>query len=239
MAYKTRSGRRLSRQTKYNILATFILVAALIFITLNIILPNLVNIIGKAKSLTKHETQTNEPQVSDSSTLAPPVIYIPYEATNSARIDIKGFATANAKVRLYVDDDLKSDSDVESDGSFIARNIPLNLGTNSISGKSVDEKNKESLASKNIRLIYDNEEPILEVSEPQDNLTVKEKKVKISGKTDKNAQIYINDLQVIVNSEGGFQKDQLLNDGDNIITVKAIDSASNFTEITKKVIFQP
>ncbi len=238
MAYRTHSAKRLVRQTRYNLLASIIIAVALIFVTFNWILPFLVNSLGTIKDFTRQNEKPREKSVSETSTLAPPVIFIPYEATNSAKIDITGFATANSKVRIFVDD-VKFETDVKSDGTFIAKNITLAIGINSIYGKTVDEKNQDSLDSKTIRLVYDNEKPVLEVTEPQDNQVVKEKKVKVSGKTEKNNQVFINNVQIITNSDGAFLKEQSLEDGENILTIKAADGASNSTEIMRKVTVEP
>lgn len=238
MAYRTHSAKRLVRQTRYNLLASIIIAVALIFVTFNWILPFLVNSLGTIKDFTRQNEKPREKSVSETSTLAPPVIFIPYEATNSAKIDITGFATANSKVRIFVDD-VKFETDVKSDGTFIAKNITLAIGINSIYGKTVDEKNQDSLDSKTIRLVYDNEKPVLEVTEPQDNQVVKEKKVKVSGKTEKNNQVFINNVQIITNSDGAFLKEQPLEDGENILTIKAADGASNSTEIMRKVTVEP
>ena len=238
MAYRTHSAKRLVRQTRYNLLASIIIAVALIFVTFNWILPFLVNSLGTIKDFTRQNEKPREKSVSETSTLAPPVIFIPYEATNSAKIDITGFATANSKVRIFVDD-VKFETDVKSDGTFIAKNITLAIGINSIYGKTVDEKNQDSLDSKTIRLVYDNEKPVLEVTEPQDNQVVKEKKVKVSGKTEKNNQVFINNVQIITNSDGAFLKEQSLEYGENILTIKAADGASNSTEIMRKVTVEP
>ena len=63
--------------------------------------------------------------------------------------------------------------------------------------------------------------------------------MKISGKTEVGAKIIINGNQVIVNSEGNFSSDNILNDGENIFNIKAVDSASNYAEISRVVNFTP
>lgn len=218
-------------------MTTIIICALLIYATLNWILPNLIGGIGFINGFLK-PSQKEKP-VSEDVSLAPPVLNIPYEATNTAQIDIKGYASANSKVRIYLDDDQKSEVSVSDDGSFEAKDIDLSLGTNNIYGKTIDDKEKTSLPSKTIRLIFDNEKPPLVVSEPNDGQTVKDKKIKISGKTDSGAQVFINITQVIVSSDGSFSSDFELNDRDNEITIKAVDKASNFNEVTRKITYQP
>lgn len=238
MAYRTRSARRLVSKTRRNFFVTLLIIFFLIFVTINWILPAFINGLELITSPFK-QAKGKEIPVSENPALAPPVLNIPYEATNTAKINIGGFATANSKVRIVVDDEEKGESDSKSDGSFEVKNIELNLGTNSIYGKTIDEKKRESLPSKEVRLIYDGEKPTLEVSEPSDGKETSDRKIKISGTTEGTSKVFINNSQIIVDSKGKFTSDQNLVDGENIFTIKALDQASNFTEIVRKVIFKP
>lgn len=238
MAYRTRSARRLARKSKKNLFATILVCLFLIYATIFWILPNVIGGLGFLNSFLKPSKKTNF--VSEGSTLAPPVLNIPYESTNSSQIDIRGFATAHSRVKMFLDDEMVSDEKVNEDGSFTAINIDLRIGTNNIFGKTVDEKNHESLPSKTIRLVFDNEKPSLEVTEPEDGKIFQaERKIKVSGKTEPGSKVLINDTQAIVSSDGTFSSNYGLNDGDNNLTIKAMDKASNINEISRKITFQP
>ncbi|OGE18126.1 hypothetical protein A3F00_04180 [Candidatus Daviesbacteria bacterium RIFCSPHIGHO2_12_FULL_37_11] len=239
MSYRTRSTRRFVKKSRTNFLTTIIISALLIYVTFFWILPNLINGLGNIKNFI-NPNQKKGQDVSENPSFAPPVLNIPYEATNSSVIEISGFTSPNSRVKIYVDDSLESTTQSDENGSFTAKNVNLNLGTNNIYGKSVDDKDKESLPSKTIRLMFDNEEPILEVSEPEDGHAFQsERKIKVSGKTEAGVKVFVNDAQAIVASDGSFNLIFNLNDGENILTIKAVDLASNFEEITKKVTFQP
>ncbi len=239
MAYRTRSARRFARKSRSKFLSTIIVSIMLIYVTIFWILPNLINGLDRIKSFIE-PSQKLEKNISENPTLAPPILNIPFEATNSSVIDIAGFTTPNSKVKIYVDDVLEVQTKAGTDGSFTATNINLNLGTNNIYGKSVSDQDKESLPSKTIRLLYDNEKPSLEVTEPEDGKTYSgERKIKVSGKTEPGVKVFVNDTQAIVLSDGGFNTIFNLNDGENILNFKALDSATNFDEITRKVTFQP
>ena len=243
MAYKHRSRRsvsKLARKSRYNFLATIIISGLLIFATINWILPTLINSLGLLRN-SFFGTPKEQPSVITNPILAPPVISIPFEATNSSQIDIAGFATANSKVKIFVDEEEKGEVETFADGSFILKNVSLNLGTNSIFGKTIDEKNQESLPSKIIKIILDVEKPLLNINEPEDNKIIQggDKKVKISGNTEAGVQVFINDGQIIVNKDGNFTSEQTVSDGDNIFNIKAVDKASNTTEVSRKVIYQP
>ncbi len=243
MAYKsryTRSTRSYSRpqNPQKRLIITVIIAGVILYVTVFWILPALINGIGFFTDIfksSKHKTQ-----VSENATLAPPVFNIPFEATNTGQLTFTGFATPNTKVELYLDNELRETLKTSFDGSFTFQNIDLALGTNNIFGKTLDDKNKESLPSKTIQLLYDGEKPKLELTEPEDGRQVQgTRQLNVSGVTDPDAQIYINDSQVIVKSDGTFTNQFNLSDGDNNIIIKAKDKAGNTTELARKIHFQP
>lgn len=235
-----RSARRLARKSKQRFIVTLVIIIFLIYATLNWILPYFIGGVGVVKNFIK-PSQSLTPQTAQNASLAPPVLSIPFEATNSSQIDIKGFGTPNSKVKLYLDNEPLQTIDIASDGTFTFTNVTLNLGTNNIYGTTLDEKEKESLPSKTIKLFFDNEKPPLTINEPEDNKTIQggDKKVKVSGKTDAGVNIYVNGTQIIVDRNGNFSTDQNINEGDNTISIKAVDTASNSTETERKVIYKP
>lgn len=235
-----RTTRKLARQSQRNFIITLVLVGILIYSTITWVLPFFIGSIGFIQNITNPPKEASV-QSPKNSSLAPPVLTIPFEAANTPEIDIKGYGTADSKVKLYIDDEPRQTIKVSEDGSFVFEQISLSLGINNIYAKSLDDNDKESLPSKTIKLIYDNEKPDLNISEPEDgrNISGGDKKVRVSGKTEPGAKVFINDAQVIVNSDGDFSTDHSLNDGDNFISIKAQDLASNTTEIQRKVTFSP
>lgn len=240
MSYKTRSARRLAQKGRRNFLISLTLIAFIIFATITWILPTFIGSVGFVRDTIK-PSQKQKSAVEENPMLAAPVLNIPYEATNSPQIDIKGYTTPEAKIKLYVDDAEVKETKAETDGSFVFEDISLSLGANEIYAKSFDDNNKESLPSKHFKVAFDNEKPTLSLSEPEDNKKIQggDKKVKISGKTETGAKVLINDSQVVVDSGGNFSTDLQINEGDNTITIKAADLAGNTSEIQRKVIFQP
>lgn len=230
----------MARKSRRNFLVTIVLVVSLSYFTLTWILPNFIGGLGFVTS-TLNPAKKSETNPKDNLTLPPPVLNIPYEATASSQIDIKGFTTPNSKVRLYIDDEPKDTVNSDADGSFIFKEVPLNVGTNNIHGRTLDEKGHESLPSKLIKVNFDNEKPSLSISEPEDNRAIQggDKKVRISGKTEPGASVFINGTQAIVNSEGNFTIEQSLNEGDNTIVIKAVDKALNTTEEQRRVTYSP
>ncbi len=238
MAYYSRSTRRLAKKSRRKLILSIVIILVLGYGAVFWILPTFIGGIGILNGAI-HPIKKTDTSVADNPTLAPPQLSIPYEATNSSTINIKGYSTG-AKVEIFLDDQQVQTTDVQSDGSFIASSIDLSLGTNNIYGKSVDDKNQESLASKTIRILYDNTDPKLDISNPSDGASIKsERKLNVTGQTDPDAYVFVNGSQAIVQQDGSFTYQISLSDGDNNINIKAQDQASNTTEINRKVNFQP
>lgn len=242
MAYKYRSRRsvkRIAQTSQRNFIITLIVTGLLIYATITWVLPFFIGGIGFVKNITS-PVEKKAPSTSETAALAPPVLNIPYEATNTAQINITGYGVPNSKVKIFVDDTDQT-IDVSSDGSFTAENVSLNLGTNNIYGKTIDENNKESLPSKTITIQYTYDKPNLTINQPEDNKNIQggDKKITFSGKTDPGDKIFINGSQVIVSSDGSFTSEQILNDGENTFDIKAIDNASNTTEIQRRITYTP
>lgn len=236
--YQYKSLKRIQNKSRRNFFISLIIIIALLYIAFAWILPNLIGGLGFIKNFTNPSKKiaSLDNQVS----LAPPVLNIPFEATNTAQIDISGYSTPGAKVELFIDDDKKQTVDVSADGSFNIDDIALSLGTNNIFGKTLDEQGKESLPSKNLKILYDNEKPTLSMAEPEDNKVINggDKKVKISGKSEPGTNIYINNTQVIMDKEGNFSTTLDINEGDNDLIIKAVDKATNVTEISRRVTYK-
>lgn len=173
--------------------------------------------------------------------IAPPVLNIPFEATNTATLQISGYSTPNSEVEIYFDDEVKEKVETNSGGNFNTGPLELSLGTNNIYGKTINEKGIKSLPSKTIKLIFNNEKPKLEISEPQDNAQIKggDKKIRVSGNTDPNNTISINGSNTIVSSEGKFSAEVNINEGDNVIQISTTNQVGNSNQIERKINYTP
>lgn len=235
----SRSARRLATKTKRRFFITTVIVILITYATIFWIFPSFVQGIGIVTGLFK-QSKKAPANIAQNPLLAPPVLTIPNASTNNPEIEITGYAIPNSEVKIYLDDDLQDIIKISGDGTFTSKKILLRLGTNNIYGKAVDENGEESLPSKTIKLIYDNEKPLLEVHEPENGKNIQgERRLKISGKTEANAEVFVNDSRVITDSEGTFTTEYYLNDGENVIVVKSRDQATNTAEITRTVNFTP
>jgi hypothetical protein len=162
----------------------------------------------------------------------------PPEATNSARIIVTGNANSFDKVSFYINTAKVKDAVVPSSGSFSEEIGSLKKGSNEIYiiAKTVDGKHEKQTAKYTI--VFKNTKPTLEITEPSDNATVNNSDVKVAGKTDKDVEIRINSSPVVVSVQNTFQTNARLKEGDNTITIDAVDNAGNTESKTLKVTYK-
>lgn len=77
--------------------------------------------------------------------------------------------------------------------------------------------------------------PKLIIDKPQDNETIKSKAVTVSGKTNPDVSVYINEELGNVDEDGNFTYELELFPGENTITVKAVNRHKKTTTVIRKV----
>lgn len=232
-SFKPRSLRHNESRAKKRLIFTVVAILIISYVFFVWVLPFL---IGQLSFLNKKNTTVDAETLKIDEAIAPPVLYIPYEATNSASLEFTGYAAPLSKIELYIDGEIKTQSSTDSEGKFTTSQVALNLGTNNVTAVTISDSDKKSLPSKNIKLYYSNEKPKLEISEPGDGTAITgDKKVKVVGKTDVNNSITVNGSTVIVDGEGNFQTIVAVNDGENTITIKASNSFGNTEETSRRV----
>ena len=75
--------------------------------------------------------------------------------------------------------------------------------------------------------------PRLVILSPSENFSTEEKKIKIEGVTEKDAKLFVNGQQLIVNEEGKFFEELFLQPGLNTITIKSVN---RFEKESEKII---
>ncbi len=231
--FKPRSLRHNESKAKKKLIFTIVGILLVSYVFFVWILPF---VIGQLSFLNKKNTAVDVESLKIDEAIAPPVLYIPYEATNSASLEFTGYAAPLSKVELYIDGEIKNQTTTDSEGKFTTSQVALNIGTNNITAVTINDVDNKSLPSKNIRLYYSNEKPKLEIAEPAEGAQITgDKKVKVAGKTDANNSVTVNGSTVIVDSEGGFQTVVAVNDGETTLTIRASNTFGNTEETTRKV----
>ncbi|MEW5761302.1 MAG: hypothetical protein AB1779_11120, partial [Candidatus Thermoplasmatota archaeon] len=147
------------------------------------------------------------------------------ELTNQTNITIEGESDGE---EIFVNNEK-----IEiRDGNF-SKTIQLNEGENNITIYVIDKAGNINKIEK--KIILDTIPPEIEILEPKNNKTEKEK-IKINGKTEKNAKIYINGIEANVDENGYFNYPIKLSKGENKIIIKAVDLAGN--EKTKELVIK-
>lgn len=178
---------------------------------------------------------TNSKDDDRSFLLAPEFYNIP-DATNSATLAVSGRGTEDTKLIIYVNDEEAEEIDMEAD-EFEAR-LKLDQGENTIYAETIDKKNKKAKDSETYTVYVLTEDPSLSIKSPIDGDTRDQSDVTVIGETDEGVSIRINNSPVVVGSDGSFQKKLQLREGDNTITIRAIDIAGNETELELKVRYE-
>lgn len=176
---------------------------------------------------TKSNKDTNNDNV-----LAPlaPRLVVPFEATNSSKIKISGFAESGSMVQLLKNEESVGKVDVNEEGDFSFDNIELSDGDNSFSAVAIKDKTGSSQASKPIIVIFDNKGPELTITNPaEDKLAVDFADFDIIGKSEPGVSVLVNGKVAIVNDDGNFKFKMQLNSGKNDIEIVARDVALNET----------
>lgn len=77
--------------------------------------------------------------------------------------------------------------------------------------------------------------PVLNISSPQDNLNVTDDYVYVEGQTDREADLYINDVKVGTDDDGSFKERVSLQDGVNILKITAKNKMNRETSTERKI----
>jgi len=80
--------------------------------------------------------------------------------------------------------------------------------------------------------------PNLEISTPKENTKTESEKIVVEGKTDAGARILINNFEVGVSPDGIFKEEISLQDGVNVVQIKAISRLERETVTTKTVVLE-
>lgn len=177
--------------------------------------------------------------ISDSTPPPPPQIDEAPDETNKNNLDIKGSAEPGSTVTLYFNSET-SQSLTDSSGNFVF-NVTLTDGENSFYATAKDAAANVSNQSRTVSVIYDIKPPELAISSPQDNSKFsgsKQKQVNIQGNSD-GVSVTINDRVVILSSNGNFNTNYSLADGQNTLLIVAKDKAGNTTEKTLTLEYSP
>lgn len=176
------------------------------------------NLAGAAKSFTM--STYNHPDAE--------VILDAEVQTNKSSINVKAVLNDTYKVICYANDKLISESEYLTPGEY-SFEVPVASGNNGYKVYIVDENHY--MRSKEFSCIGDFIAPQLMVDGGSRNVTVNEENFHISGNVSEFYTLTINGNNIDnVYSDGIFEYDYILHEGDNMINIVASDEAGNTSE---------
>ena len=229
---------RLARHEERNIIKRIFFLSIVSLVLVILLLTFGINILGKfADFLGAFIGNKNQQQTTSNAIPEPPRLDPLPHATNSARLAVSGYAQ-DGKVLIFQDDETVGETEAQ-DGKFKYENVNLKTGENQISAKVVSTGNKESDFAPSQKIIFDKTEPKLEIETPVEGQSFSgDNRIKVSGKTDADSQVYANGFLAAVNSDGHFEVYVPLLEGESTIEIKAQDEAGNEKLEKRKVNFQ-
>lgn len=160
--------------------------------------------------------------------------------TNKTVFEINGTSESGAKVTIHFNSE-KTEVITDNNGKF-SHGFRLIDGDNTFWAAAEDTSGNESIKTEIYKINLDTEAPDLEINKPADGSDFtgsRARQMILSGKTEANAKVQINDRLAIVLSDGSFTFTTTLNDGENNFTISSEDAAGNKTEKSLKVTFTP
>jgi hypothetical protein len=194
-----------------------------------------------AKFTSRNDTTENADAQEETIVLLPPFLDTPYEATNSAEINLTGTAEDGDSVKLYLNGKLTKEAKIQNDNSFVFRGIELKEGTNSFKVKAL-KASSESKFSDAVTISYRKDAPKITIDYPSEGQGISNKdgdRLQIEGTTDPDVNVTINGFQAVVDDEGKFKYFLPIKGGDNSIHAVATDDAGNKTELDRKFTYNP
>ncbi|MCS7184619.1 MAG: LysM peptidoglycan-binding domain-containing protein [bacterium] len=161
---------------------------------------------------------------------------LPEKGVKIAKDFIKGF-------KIQISDD-KSFSNIifekfyKADERFRIKDLDLKDGAYFYRVSYVDALGIEGRYSSPIEFVIDKTAPMLEIIHPPSNYETSEAEIIITGKTEPDAGIFIQNISV-QNQDGKFKLKYVLEPGANNILIRAYDKFDNVTEKNLRVIFSP
>lgn len=224
--------KRNTRQALVFGILSFLLILGLIFFGPSILVKMAVVFDNLRSSPSLPDTQETLPPPS-------PLIIVPYEATNSATLNISGFAQANDEVEIFLNNALVKRISIEQSGSFEVEGLLLNEGQNELYAVATDKTTNKRAESERAVVWYDFSPPLLEIMRPKDKTIFEVEAIEIVGKTEPEASLFINEHLAIIDKEGNFTYRLSLSLGENSAIIKALDKAGNQSEQKLSLSFSP
>jgi bacillopeptidase F len=131
----------------------------------------------------------------------------------------------------------------DDSGVFEFEDISLTEGDNLISSYALNNRGGESESSKSYTIRVDRTPPDMSVTSPSDGQTYvgqTERIAEFRGEVEEEGtRVYVGERVAIVSTDGSFELQYQLQEGDQEVAVRAVDKAGNETAQTFKLRWEP
>lgn len=142
---------------------------------------------------------------------------------------IEGVTDPDATVWL---NDWFQSLEVSDEGSFSVV-YPLREGVNQIELVAVDEAGNQASLVREVVMLT--EPPDIVVQNPPDGLWINERMLSVQGVVPPGIRVQVNQAEAQVDKEGGFDVDVVLDEGENIVRIEAVDAVGNVSVEERRV----
>jgi len=182
----------------------------------------------------------NDPE--DTVAPSPPRLVITNRVVKESNFSLIGFSEPESGITLTNNGQPVAKVNADSNGQFNFSDLTLVEGENALSVKASDKAGNFSQPSSTETIIFDNKPPALQLEYPTNGSDFRgadSQTIEIRGKTEEKARVWINDKLVIIGEDGQFVATHRLNQGNQELKIKSIDSAGNETEQVISVSYSP
>lgn len=162
----------------------------------------------------------------------------PPVATNTATIIVTGQATGFDSVDYYLNNIKSASITVGKQSSFTEEIGKLKVGENQVYAVARTKNGKNSKKTEKFTVEYKRDPPSLQIDQPRNDAVVNAQEIQLSGNTDRNTSLYLNNSPIVVDLTGEFESTFRLKEGDNILQFKAVDIAGNTTEKSVQIRYE-
>jgi hypothetical protein len=160
-----------------------------------------------------------------------PRLILPFEATNSARIDLRGVAEKGVSIELLKNDVSVGKVETDEAGEFVFKDIFLEAGESIFTAVAISKAGDSSEISKELTLAYDNEVPPLTMTNPSEaSVKVESDDFDVVGVSEKGVSVTVNGRVAMVDDSGSFKLKLQLAIGKNEVEIIVRDLAGNETK---------
>jgi hypothetical protein len=148
---------------------------------------------------------------------------------DTSELLIEGVTDPDATVWL---NDWFQSLEVSDEGSFSVV-YPLREGVNQIELVAVDEAGNQASLVREVVMLT--EPPDIVVQNPPDGLWINERMLSVQGVVPPGIRVQVNQAEAQVDEEGGFNVDVVLDEGENIVRIEAVDAVGNVSVEERRV----